>query len=196
MIVAGFPPQRTLPRAQQDRIDDQQDFIRKPMFEQRRCQRGATPEDKVRAVLRLDAANALDDVRSKALERAPFKTFRTVGSDIFCCRIEAVRHRTARRLWPEARPDIVGATAKQQIEAPAILREHRIPASGGPIRRGPVAVGKIAVIGGMLDHAVQRDVFDDCELSHSLLLSSVGIGKRSWIHACHGGVSRATVSAA
>src|SRR6267142_7043361 len=100
------------------------------MFEQRRCQRGATREDKVRAVLRLDAANALDDVRSKALERAPFKTLRTVGSDIFRCRIEAVRHRTARRLWPEARPDIVGATAKQQIAAPAIRREHCIPASG------------------------------------------------------------------
>src|SRR5882762_1211148 len=124
------------------------------MFEQRRCQCGATPEDKVWAVLRLDAANAFDEVRSKALERAPFKTFRTVGSDEFFCRIEAVRHRTARRLWPEARPDIVGATAKQQIEALAIRGEHCVPASGGPIRRGPVAVGKIAVIGGMLDHAV------------------------------------------
>jgi len=166
MSVAGFPPQRTLPRAQQDRIDDQQDFIRKPMFEQRRCQRGATREDKVRAVLRLDAANALDDVRSKALERAPFKTFRTVGSDIFCCRIEAVRHRTARRLWPEARPDIVGATAKQQIEAPAMRGDDCLPASGGPIGRSPVAVGEIAVFAGDLDHAVQRDVFDDFELSH------------------------------
>jgi hypothetical protein len=57
---------------------DQQDFIRKPMFEQRRYQRGATREGKVRAVLRFDAANALDDVLSKALERTPFKTFRTV----------------------------------------------------------------------------------------------------------------------
>src|SRR5918911_4881893 len=107
------------------------------MFEQSRCQRGATREDKVRAVLRLDAANALDDVRSKALERAPFKTFRTVGSDIFCRRIEAVRHRTARRLWPESRPAIVGATAKQQIEAPAMRGEDFVPASGGPIGRGP-----------------------------------------------------------
>jgi len=35
-------------------FDAQQEFIRKPMFEQRRCQRGATREDKVRAVLRLD----------------------------------------------------------------------------------------------------------------------------------------------
>ena len=70
MSVPGFPRQSSAPRAQQDRIDDQQDFIHKPMFEQRRCQRGATPEDEVRAVLRLDAANALDDVRSKALERA------------------------------------------------------------------------------------------------------------------------------
>src|SRR3989475_6321039 len=169
------------------------------MFEKRRCQRGATREDKVRAVLRLDAANALDDVRSKALERAPFKTFRPVGSDIFCCRIEAVRHRAAWRLWPEARPDIVGATAKQQIEALAIRGEHCVPASGGPVGRGPVAVGEIAVIGGVLDHAVQRDVFDDCErshLSHPLLLGSAGTWKRSWIHACHSGVSRATVAAA
>ncbi len=38
------------------------------MFEQRRCQCEATPEDKVPAGLRLDAANALDDVRSKTLD--------------------------------------------------------------------------------------------------------------------------------
>src|SRR3954464_14263327 len=107
------------------------------MFEQRRCQRGATPEDQVRAVLRFDAANALDDVRSKALERAPFKTFRTVGSDVFRCRIEAIRHRTARRLWPEARPDIVGATAKEQIEARALRGQDCLPTRGGPIGRGP-----------------------------------------------------------
>src|SRR4030095_16338292 len=125
----GSLRKEALPRAQQDRIDDQHDFIRKPMFEQRRCQRGATREDKVRAVLRLDAANALDDVRSKALERAPFKTFRTVCSDKLCCRIEAVRHRTARRLWPEARPAIVGATAKQQIEALALRGHDCLPTS-------------------------------------------------------------------
>src|SRR4030095_5938714 len=44
-----------------------------------------------------------------------------------------------------------------------------LPASGGPIGRGPVAVGEIAVFAGTagdLDHAVQRDVFDDLELSH------------------------------
>src|SRR5262249_52008309 len=136
------------------------------MFEQRRCQRAATREDKARAILRLDAANALDDVRSKALERAPFKTFRTVGRDIFSCRVDAVRHRTARRLWPEARPLIVGATAKQQIEPLAILGEDYVPASRGPIGRGPVAVGEVAVVAGDLDHAVQRDMFGDFELSH------------------------------
>ena len=32
--------------------------------------------------------------------------------------------------------------------------------------RTPFAVGEIAVIGGGLDHAVQRDVFHDFELSH------------------------------
>src|SRR5882762_2734030 len=143
------------------------------MFEQRRCQRGAAREDKVRAVLRLDAANAFDDVRSKALERVPFKTFRTVRRDIFSCRIEAVRHRTARRLWPEARPDIVGATAKQQIEAPAIRSEDCLSASWGPIGRGPVAAGEIAVIGGVLDHAVQRDMFHDPDFSHDVSFSTL-----------------------
>src|SRR6266487_3772391 len=135
------------------------------MFEQRRCQRGATREDQVRAVLRLDAANVLDDVRSKALERSPFKTFRTVGSDIFRCSTETVRYRTARRLWPEARPDIVGATAKQQIEALALRGHDCLPTGGGPIGCGPVAVGEIAVIAGVLDHTVQRDVFEDFECS-------------------------------
>ena len=61
MCVPGSLRKKALPRAQQDRVNDQQDFIRKPMFEQRRCQRGATREDKV---------------------RAPFKTFRTVGRDL------------------------------------------------------------------------------------------------------------------
>ena len=32
--------------------------------------------------------------------------------------------------------------------------------------------------------------------SHSHLPGSIGIGKRSWIHACQSGVTRATVSAA
>src|SRR6185436_10536363 len=167
-----------------------------PMFEQRRCERGATREDKVRAVLRLDAANALDDVRSKALERAPFKTFRTVGSDIFCCRIESVRNRTARRLWPEARPDVVGATAKQQIEALAMRGDDCVPASEGPIGRGPVAVGEVAVFAGDLDHAVQRDVLDDFELSHfSLSVPRMGVSflmeELAHLHRCaagdHGG---------
>src|SRR6266545_2965462 len=75
----------------------------------------------------------------------------------------------------------------------ALRGNDRIAASGGPIGRGPVGVGEIAVIGGVLDHAVQRDVFDNLELSH---LRSAGTGKRSWSHACHTGVSRATVAAA
>ena len=41
-----------------------------------------------------------------------------------------------------------------------------VPASGGPMGRGPVAVWEITIISGVLDHAVQRDVFDDFELSH------------------------------
>src|SRR5262245_24914636 len=141
------------------------------MFEQRRCQCGATPENKVRAVLRLDAANTLDDVRSKAFEGAPFKAFRTVSGDIFSCRIEAVRKRTARRLWPVARPDIVGATAQQQIEALALRGDDRVPAGRGPIGRGPVGVGETD-FARLLNHAIQRDVFNDFEFSHLVSISS------------------------
>ena len=35
-----------------------------------------------------------------------------------------------------------------------------------PIGCGPVAVREIAVIAGVLDHAVQRDVFEEFEGSH------------------------------
>ena len=82
-------------------------------------------------------------------------------------------------------------------EEPSGACGHRFePMRRCPIGRGPVAVGKAVIIGGVLDHAVQREVFDDLELSHSLSLGSVGIKKRSWIHACHSGVSRAAVPAA
>src|ERR1700733_10389724 len=57
----------TFASAQQDRIDEQQDFVSKPVFEQHWRQRRAAPEDQVRPVLLLNAANAFDDVRSKAL---------------------------------------------------------------------------------------------------------------------------------
>src|SRR5262245_64230759 len=87
------------------------------MLEQRRSQRRAAPEDQVRAVLRLDAANAIHQVRSNSFERAPFQALRPVGYDILRRRIQAVRHRTLRRLRPETRPQIVGSAAKQQIEA-------------------------------------------------------------------------------
>src|SRR4029077_17338861 len=151
--------------------------------------------DKARAVLRLDATKACDEVPSNALEWAPVAPRRTVGHHVLRCRIDAIPYRTAGRFPPGDRPDVVGATAKQQIKALAMRGHDQLPAGGGPIGRGPVVVGEVAPIGGVLDHAVQRDVFDDFELSHSLSISA-GIGKRSWNHACHTGVSRATRSPA
>ena len=58
----------------------------------------------------------------------------------------------------------VAESPSKKIEALAMRGEDGISASGGPIGRCPVAVGEIAVIGRVLDHAVQRDVFDDFEL--------------------------------
>ena len=44
--------------------------------------------------------------------------------------------------------------------------EHFLAAGRRPIRRGPIDVGKAIFARGLHD-AVQRDVFDDLELSHS-----------------------------
>src|SRR5437764_9585103 len=121
------------------------------MLEHRRRQRGTAREDEVRTVRRLDAANALDDVRSNALEWTPLETFRTVRDDVLRRRVEAVRERTARRLRPEPRPHVVGATAEQQIEALAMRGEHRISTGRSPIARGPVDVGE-TIFARRLDH--------------------------------------------
>jgi hypothetical protein len=68
--LGGGPVRKeTFPFAQQDWIDEQQDLVRKPVFEQHQCQRRTAPEDHAWPVHRLDAANVLDDVRAKALER-------------------------------------------------------------------------------------------------------------------------------
>jgi hypothetical protein len=98
------------------------------------------PEDQVRRVLRLDATNSLDDIRSKAFERAPFKTIGPVGCDVFRGRVHAVRERTARSLRPVARPDIVGTPAEQEIEGRAMRREDRLSRHGIAIRRRPSAI--------------------------------------------------------
>src|SRR5262249_38398374 len=122
----------------------------------------------VRAVVRLDAANIRDDIWSKTLERTPFQTLRPVGRDVLRRGVEAVRHGTARRLRPKARPEIVGAPAKQQIEGFPMHREDCISASGAAIWCRPVAVGVIGVLAraANLDDAVQRHVFENSELSH------------------------------
>jgi hypothetical protein len=91
-----------------------------------------------------------------------------VGRDIFRRRIYAVRKRTVLGLRPEARPDIVGASAKQQIEALAMRREDCLSAGGIAIRRRPSAVWVVAVFvraAGSLNYAVQRDMFDDFDFS-------------------------------
>lgn len=111
MSVTGSRRNEALPGSRKNRIDDQQYFICKNVFEQRRCQRGTSPDDKARAVLRLDAANTIDKVRSDALDIAPFKAVSTVGRDVFRRGVEPIRHWTDWSVWREARPRVVGGTA-------------------------------------------------------------------------------------
>lgn len=58
-------------------------------------------------------------------------------------------------------------------------RQHRVTASGCAIRRGPIAVREIVVIGGVLNDAIQRDVFDEFELFHCALRTSSSSDHRS-----------------
>jgi hypothetical protein len=81
--LAGSRPKRNASLCPTGLDNEQQDIVRKRVFEQHRCQRRTAPEDQAWPVHRLDAANALDNVRSKALERTPFKAVRPVGRDIF-----------------------------------------------------------------------------------------------------------------
>ena len=145
------------------------------MFEQHRGQRRTTPDDQVRPglCLCLDAANALDDVRSKILDRPLFKTLRPVGRDVFRRRIYAVRHRTPRGFRPEAAPDIVGSTAKQQIESVALGRDNGFSSSRVVMRHRPSAVLEAATgiflwAARRLNHAVERDMLEDPDRSHKI----------------------------
>src|SRR5262245_39346805 len=91
----GSLRKKAFPFAKQDGIDQQKRLIRKPMLEQRRSQRRAAPKDQVRSLLRLDAANAIHDVRSNAFERAPFQALRPVGYDILRRRIQRSEEHTS-----------------------------------------------------------------------------------------------------
>lgn len=109
--------------------------------EQHRCQRGATRDNEVRSVLRLDAADALDDVRSQALERAPCKTFGTVGGDIFCWMIASRpagsdRVRSSRRRGNRRRRPRPGSLAAVQGWASACGHERPEASAPVPYERG------------------------------------------------------------
>jgi hypothetical protein len=86
----GSIREEAFPRAQQHRIDGEQHLISEPLLEQNRRQCGAAREDEIGAVLRLETAKSLDEVRSNPLERTPGKTLRAVGRDILRRRVEAV----------------------------------------------------------------------------------------------------------
>src|SRR6185437_1589061 len=128
-----------------------------------------SPDDQARAVGRLDAADAVDEVRAEGFEGAPVKSVGTVGGDEFRRGVEAVGQRTARGLGPETGPDVVGVPTEEEIEGLAMRGEDHLSCGGIAIGAGPSAVGVIAVFvgaAGSLDHAVQRNMFDDFELPH------------------------------
>ena len=77
---------------------------------------------------------------------------------------------------PITAPDIIGSAAQQQIEVVAVSRRDRRSPFGVVMRRHPSAVREAATAiffrtTGALNHAVQRDLFDDSDLSYSGLLS-------------------------
>lgn len=83
--------------------------------------------------------------------------------------VQTVRYRTVPGLRPVVGEDIVDAAAKQQIEAAAPCLGDGLSPGGASMRYRLSAMRVVAVFvpsAGRLDHAVQRDVFDDPDLSH------------------------------
>ena len=95
-----------------------------------------------------------------------------MGRDVFRRCVQTVRHRIILGR-PIAGKDIVGATAQQQIESVALSRDDCLPSSVIMMRHRPSAVAIVVFVRptGPLDHAVQRDVFDDSDRSHGVLFS-------------------------
>src|SRR4030095_6824292 len=105
---------------------------------------------------------------SKAFDRPPSKTVRPVGCDVFRRSVYRVRHRAFRGVRPKAAPDIVGSTTQQEIEIVAVSRDDGLSSFGVVMRRRPSAVAVVVFLrpAGALNHSVQRDVFENFELSH------------------------------
>ena len=109
------------------------------MFEQRRCQ-GGLPE-RIRSGPSCDLMRRMPAMMSGARpSNGPYA--RLSGLWVATYLVAALIPSAIGLLGAFGqKPDqIVGATAKRQIEALAILGEDRISASGGPIGRGPVAL--------------------------------------------------------
>ena len=90
--------------------------------------------------------------------------------DVFCRSVYRVRHCAFRGGRPKAAPDVVGSAAQQQIEIVAVSRDDGRSHLGVVVRRGPATVTVVIFLrtAGALNHAVQRDMFDDPNLSHAV----------------------------
>src|SRR3954467_15085330 len=103
------------------------------------------------------------------LDGTPSEAVRPVGGDVFRGRVQTVPDRMALDFRPVAGPDIVGPAAKQQIEAPALRSDYGVCDGRVEIPHRPSAMRVVAVFvpsAGRLDHAVERDLLDDPDLSH------------------------------
>src|SRR5262249_21681891 len=140
---AAFAP------AQQEWIESKHDLVDQSLLEQRGRQRRASTNEQIRAVLRSEAPNSLHDVRAKVLDWAPFEAIRPVRCDVFRRRVQVVREWAALHLRPEARPEIVGAAAKEQIEVFPLCLGPRLCSSRCSIRCRPPTARGVAVFFGL-----------------------------------------------
>src|SRR5207253_2867221 len=94
-----------------------------------------------------------------------------MGDDVLRRRPEPIGERVAGgHARPVRGPHVVGAAPDQRVVALAVRLEHEVPPLGAPVWRTPVRVWE-PVLRRVLDHAVQRHVVDDLELSHLRLPS-------------------------
>ena len=106
---------------------------------------------------------------------APIQDYSACESRRIRRRVNTVRHRTLRGFRPKAAPDMVRSAAQQQIKNLTVSRDDGRSSIRVGMRPRPSAVGIrwVLVRAGGLNHAVQRDVFDDRDLSHRVSFNLV-----------------------
>lgn len=140
-----------------DRIHQEDNLVRKAMFQQGGDQRSAARNDDGGSTLCFEALNALYQVWPKSLHRSPTQAFRPVRHNVLRGSIQPVCHFALGCLGPVGDQIVISPTTEEPVAAGPIDFVDSLQSCRRPVGRSPVAVGE--VIPGLrsgLGHSIQR----------------------------------------